>query len=664
MEFQRHTIRKQSIELELSRRLDANAVQNQVAQILQKEILPLLDRYFSTFSLPENSDQIDRLVLDLGTIRLNELETDFVEKVARNLLEQLPGLCNDSPVLQLIASEINPSGGSVTGIESQPGSGTSVTEKSFSPENPFFNEETIEFNIGDPPVFPSDEVILIDQSSDNKSGLIEGDSLIPEKKDLQDASERSDIELDHSEKVSHNQVDTSPVKQSGIAVSDAAFSEEEAEFQQKQLQAYSTQRQLDLLVYFLQTGLFPWWISKPSYESLENAVNQLLLQQPALLRTTLIRWMEFSAVRKRIAATFPEQILVRLVLLIENDRTTELLLHKILKQLANLSVSSTIREVFLEEWLKAGYLKQKGVLYRPDRLLNSLQTHPFTGASDVTLVPNAVVNNDRSFREYGAELVSNLLQLFGLPDQPAFRDEFSSPQKSDSLTPGNTVIEEFAAGFSNVSEKVMEDRIEKNPDVSERNSDQASRYENSQLHEKGLPSEPEVDVFSKSDKIYLNNAGLVLLWPFLQRFFENTGLYNEEGFVDARAAERAVWLLQYIVLGDEKELFEPQLPLNKILTGLEPEAPVTRPESVSKEELELIRGLLEAVTGYVPTWKNLSMEGFRQAYLQREGALSARDGQWLLQVKRETYDILLEKVPWSWQIVRLPWMNQILVVEW
>jgi hypothetical protein len=44
--------------------------------------------------------------------------------------------------------------------------------------------------------------------------------------------------------------------------------------------------------------------------------------------------------------------------------------------------------------------------------------------------------------------------------------------------------------------------------------------------------------------------------------------------------------------------------------------------------------------------------------------LSARDGAWLLRVQRETYDVVLDRFPWSITWVKLPWMNTLLRVAW
>ncbi|HEX8278913.1 MAG TPA: contractile injection system tape measure protein, partial [Segetibacter sp.] len=174
----------------------------------------------------------------------------------------------------------------------------------------------------------------------------------------------------------------------------------------------------------------------------------------------------------------------------------------------------------------------------------------------------------------------------------------------------------------------------------------------------------QFDNFSTSDKIYVENAGLVLLWPFLNRFFENLGLLNDKVFVDESAAEKACLLLQYLADGQSEEIFEAHLPLNKVLCGIELEQPVSTQWAIDAEEAEACNNFINAVISNAPLWKNLSLAGFRQAYLKREGALGTRDGNWLLQVKREAYDVMIDKLPWPIQVVRLPWMEHVIFVEW
>ncbi|MEM9685562.1 MAG: contractile injection system tape measure protein [Bacteroidota bacterium] len=170
--------------------------------------------------------------------------------------------------------------------------------------------------------------------------------------------------------------------------------------------------------------------------------------------------------------------------------------------------------------------------------------------------------------------------------------------------------------------------------------------------------------FENTDFITVQNAGLVLFWPFLQRFFEHLELTADTAFHDEAAQYKAVCVLQYLCDEmEEEEFFEGMLMLNKVLCGIPLEDPV-EPIRLSTEEKAMAEDLLQAVIARGAQWKNLTLPGFRTSYLQREGLLRTRDGHWLLQVKKETYDITLEKLPWSFTVVKLPWMPEPLMVEW
>ncbi|MGB3465148.1 MAG: contractile injection system tape measure protein, partial [Cyclobacteriaceae bacterium] len=169
--------------------------------------------------------------------------------------------------------------------------------------------------------------------------------------------------------------------------------------------------------------------------------------------------------------------------------------------------------------------------------------------------------------------------------------------------------------------------------------------------------------FSESDFVSIHNAGLVLLWPFLPRFFENMSLMDEKVFKDIGSRHKAVCLLQYLCNPVQEKLFEGYFSLPKVLCGLG-QGEAIDIFSFSEEEVELAAGLLDAVISQNDHWKKLSAAGFRNSYLQRSGSLRVRDNHWLLQVQKETFDVTLQKLPWGYGTVSLPWMENILVVEW
>jgi hypothetical protein len=163
--------------------------------------------------------------------------------------------------------------------------------------------------------------------------------------------------------------------------------------------------------------------------------------------------------------------------------------------------------------------------------------------------------------------------------------------------------------------------------------------------------------------LYLDNAGLVLLWPYLPQYFRALGLLMGKSFVSPAERARAALLLQHLVTGRD-EYVEHELALNKVLTGLPLETPLERRLRLSDGELREAESLLGSV---IDNWKALqrtSIEGFRSAFLVREGHLVNVEGSLKLRVDRKGYDMLLDTLPWGLGIVALSWMERTLWVEW
>ncbi len=169
--------------------------------------------------------------------------------------------------------------------------------------------------------------------------------------------------------------------------------------------------------------------------------------------------------------------------------------------------------------------------------------------------------------------------------------------------------------------------------------------------------------FADIDELYIDNAGLVILWPFLSHFFKHMDLMDKKGFKDRASLHRAVLLLQYLVTEEERPP-EYHLPLNRILCGMDLATVFEQENPVSEAEAQECEALLEAVIAQVPILKKMSPRGFRGTFLIRKGVLSTRDGAWLLRVTRNEFDVVLDHFPWSMAWVKLPMMSQTLQVEW
>ena len=169
--------------------------------------------------------------------------------------------------------------------------------------------------------------------------------------------------------------------------------------------------------------------------------------------------------------------------------------------------------------------------------------------------------------------------------------------------------------------------------------------------------------FNQSDTLYLYNAGLILLAPFLPQLFEGLGWIQDKRFTDKDKTQLAVQLLQYLCDGQD-EPPEYQLSLNKILCGLHPQILYTPERLLLNIEKEQAEALLQAVVGHAAALGLKTPDALRGSFLLRKGTLESAGTHWLLRVETETWDILLPRIPWNYQIVKLPWMEVPIYVEW
>jgi hypothetical protein len=163
----------------------------------------------------------------------------------------------------------------------------------------------------------------------------------------------------------------------------------------------------------------------------------------------------------------------------------------------------------------------------------------------------------------------------------------------------------------------------------------------------------------------VDHAGLVILHPFLPRLFERLGVAPPGArAIDPAWLPRAAALLAYAALGDDNPL-DFELGLIKVLLGLRPEAVVLTPAGMlSVGDREEVDALLHSVIEHWQVLKHTSIAGLRGSFLQRRGLLTAIDGNWRLRVEPDSFDMLIDRLPWALGPVKLPWMKTLLFTEW
>jgi hypothetical protein len=161
-------------------------------------------------------------------------------------------------------------------------------------------------------------------------------------------------------------------------------------------------------------------------------------------------------------------------------------------------------------------------------------------------------------------------------------------------------------------------------------------------------------------QIFINNAGLVLLHPFLATLFNELSVAKDDKIIDQ---SKAIACLNYLC-GYEEIQPEYEWPLMKILCGMEISETVEHLFKLSDADRLECNALLQQVIDYWIALKQTSIEGLQQTFVQRFGKISANENGWLLQVEQKTVDILKDRLPWGVSMIKLPWMKQLLTVEW
>lgn len=161
----------------------------------------------------------------------------------------------------------------------------------------------------------------------------------------------------------------------------------------------------------------------------------------------------------------------------------------------------------------------------------------------------------------------------------------------------------------------------------------------------------------------INNAGLVLLWPYMAALFERLDWLRDGVFTDESCQQKAALLLDYIVWKKVPDQ-EYELVLNKVLCAIPLERPISAQLPIDSDTVALIESLLEAVIAYWSVLDNISTSAFRETFLQRDGHLGLTDQGWVLQVNQRSYDVLLSQLPWGISTVNLSWLDSPISVEW
>lgn len=359
-----------------------------------------------------------------------------------------------------------------------------------------------------------------------------------------------------------------------------------------------TKRQLQSVFHFLKTGSRPWWIP-------DNATLSQLTETSNLLE---LAKTDTETLIRELASTPSQNFLKRMVF--------------------------QVPEFVLIEWFARAFHfpKEPGVLP---------QTIPFI--------------QSREIREKWWNLLSEIFRQYQSKAIPAEKMEQLVLLPVHNNTPEPETITSFVTAItgqaipSAVKEKlqsVLKQPNRTKPAETEKTAETPEKY--------GEPLEVK-------EYTPVENAGLILLHPFLRPFFTEIGLMEGNQLTDP---ELAVHVLHFLATGNENA-WEYELQFEKFLCGIPSEEPIQQERFISDEIKKESENLLAAVLEHWAALKSDSPDLLRFEFLQREAKIIEEEFQTTrLVFARKAQDILLDNLPWNLGIVKVDWRKDLLFIEW
>lgn len=202
----------------------------------------------------------------------------------------------------------------------------------------------------------------------------------------------------------------------------------------------------------------------------------------------------------------------------------------------------------------------------------------------------------------------------------------------------------------------------------ERTTDKIKSTENQITAGEKDISASDIEQFSENvvpelKAVFIENAGLIILHPFLELLFSNLKLCEGKKWMNAMSQHKAVLVMQYLCTGSN-EFWSSDLFFNKLYCGFSPDSVINTSIALTDEDKIHCDEMLTSVIGHWEKLGKTSVEGLRETFLLRNGKITLSDNELTLNVENSGVDILLEYLPWSIRTVKSPWLDKIINCIW
>lgn len=412
------------------------------------------------------------------------------------------------------------------------------------------------------------------------------------------------------------------------------------------------------IIYFLEKGIYPWWQKEKNRKPADVLESFSAAEMERLLLKIISNIRSDSEEKNKIVKTRISQQLNEVVFKKIIEASIDLVGDsKARKNIDLLTLKESISEV--SDYFSLSADKYRKIL--ADYVLDvvSEKKEMSIKAFLILLKENAM----RHVEKRGDVNKEQQIHFDGMPDdklktlKPELRtaiEKIFKIKKQPENRSGSLKKHESAnfpeRGLKNKEEPMSEERD--------------NNISGSQLISKNLKQQEPSLIFAEEDGFYIDNGGVIILHPFLTVLFKELDLLDEKDqFNSVDCIHRAVVLIHFLQTGNE--VFEEHLlAFNKILCGMKPEENLPTDIILTENEKSECEKLLDIVIGYWEALKGASRNALRETFLTRAAKLGFKDGNYLLQIERNATDILIDRLPWGFGIVKFPWLSHLIHVEW
>jgi hypothetical protein len=432
-------------------------------------------------------------------------------------------------------------------------------------------------------------------------------------------------------------------------------------------------------IYFLEHGHLPWYSSVKRINDWENEILEGFASNK---NQYLFNWLRDNykakpVVLQRLILQFTDNFLEKLLLTIapETDEGWGLIYDDLSVVISNClkkhtsvkhpSVRNEVWKYIFHALLNDPVLWNNAALSGAEdmelvfRALKLLADHFNISEQDISTSKEIEIN--KQLKTNIVKSAFKELKLFMAAQERPGGDRVEGNYTVDDQK--NTEINKLDKDGNGLSKQEEADQAYKLNQNGNKPNQANQSYTNEKVNKAPNPSLKNSKHTSIEHELYIKSCGIVILHYFLAPFFTGLKLLAGGKFIDDIAHQRAVLLLHYLATGNV-EVAEFDLILQKILCGYPLDETLPAFIVLSKKEKVESKKLLEAVIDHWTPLKNTSVDGLRNAFFERDGKLTTKENGWLLTVEQRTVDVLLGKLPWGFSTIRLPWMEQILNVDW